>query len=220
MTEHTSYVPPSYGATAFHCPTCGTYAHQTWSAVMDSGQANVPGLHIARCVRCITERGLASHDAYSIWHKEKMIQPDNTSIAPPNSDLNSDIIDDYNEARSILNKSPRGAAALLRLCIQKLCAQLGESGKNMHSDIDNLVKKELPVQIQQALDIVRVIGNNAVHPGQMDLKDDQETATSLFELVNIIADVMITEKKRIQQMYNSLPQTSLDAITDRARPKP
>jgi hypothetical protein len=54
----------------------------------------------------------------------------------------------------------------------------------------------------------------------MDLKDDQETATSLFELVNIIADVMITEKKRIQQMYNSLPQASLDAITDRDRPKP
>jgi hypothetical protein len=38
--------------------------------------------------------------------------------------------------------------------------------------------------VQQSLDIVRVIGNDAVHPGQIDLTDDIETATKLFVLIN------------------------------------
>lgn len=144
-----------------------------------------------------------------------MIYPDASGILPPNPDLNQDIQDDYMEARAIVNKSPRGASALLRLCIQKLCQQLGEPGKNINDDISALVKKELPATMQKALDIVRVIGNNAVHPGQIDLKDDKETANKLFELVNLIAQVMITQPKEIDRLYGTLPETARNAIEDR-----
>jgi hypothetical protein len=51
--------------------------------------------------------------------------------------------------------------------------------------------------LQQALDIVRVIGNESFHPGQIDLRDNRETATKLFQLVNIIADAMISRPKQI-----------------------
>ena len=49
---------------------------------------------------------------------------------------------------------------------------MGEKGKDINTDIGNLVKKGLPIKVQESLDILRVIGNEAVHPGQLDLKDD------------------------------------------------
>jgi len=70
-------------------------------------------------------------------------------------------------------------------------------------------------RIQQALDAVRVIGNNAVHPGEIDLRDDAETATRLFELLNLIVDVTITQPRKVAEMYDKLPESSRQAIEKR-----
>ncbi|MFN7599434.1 MAG: DUF4145 domain-containing protein [Cereibacter sp.] len=78
--------------------------------------------------------------------------------------MTEDIRRDYDEASTILDLSPRGAAALIRLGIQKLCKELGQAGKNINDDIGALVKDGLDVRVLQALDAVRVIGNSAVHP--------------------------------------------------------
>ena len=148
-----------------------------------------------------------------------MISPSNASIMPPSSDLRKDIQEDYNEARSILTTSPRGAAANLRLCIQKLCQQRGLPGKNLDEDIGTWVKNGLPARIQKALDIVRVIGNNAVHPGVLDITDDIETASKLFELVNHIAYSMITQPKEIEGLYTTkVPEAQKEHIEKRDSP--
>ena len=123
----------------------------------------------AKCANC---------KQYSLWHFKLMIFPNQTGVEPPNEDLKDEIKADYLEASNILNKSPRGAAALLRLCVQKLCVQLKEKGENLNYDIGELVNKGLDVEIQQALDVVRVTGNYAVHPGQIDLKDDLKSASA------------------------------------------
>jgi hypothetical protein len=202
---------PVFKEESFNCPHCNAYSHQTWYQTTDGhsghgGYTDIPNLMIAWCARC---------NQYSLWLHDKMIYPEESGIQLPNPDLRDDIKADYNEARSIVNKSPRGAAALLRLCIQKLCEQLGQSGKNINKDIANLVKEGLPPDIRRTLDIVRVIGNDAVHPGQMDLKDDVETANKLFGLVNLIAQVMITQPNEIKQLYETLPETKRKAIEDR-----
>ena len=202
------YDPPAFHRVSFNCPHCNAYSHQKWcdTYYYEGVDIILPALQYARCVKC---------NSYSLWHFEKMLYPEGSG-EPPNQDLDDDIKVDYLEARSIANKSPRGAASLLRLCVQKLCKQLGEKGKDINEDIGNLVSKGLPVKIQQSLDIVRVIGNNAVHPGQIDLKDDVETANKLFKLVNIIAFTMITHPKEIADMFDEkVPQTAKDGISKR-----
>ena len=133
----------------------------------------------------------------------------------PNQDLPDDIILDFEEARNIVNFSPRGAAALLRLAVQKLCKFLGETGKNIDDDIAGLVSKGLNPLVQKSLDIVRVIGNEAVHPGTIDLNDNKDTAIQLFGLINSIADQMITHPKTIETLYQQLPESKRNAIEDR-----
>ena len=119
----------------------------------------------------------------------------------------------------IVDISPRGSAALLRLCIQKLCKHLGKTGDNLNADIANLVKDGLDARIQKALDIVRVVGNNAVHPGQIDLTDDKDIASKLFRLINMIADSMITQPKHVDEFYDLLPESSKTQIKKRDAPK-
>jgi hypothetical protein len=147
-----------------------------------------------------------------------MVWPHPNEAPPPNADLPEDVAADYSEAGDIVNASPRGAAALLRLAIQKLCIFLGEPGKNINSDIASLVRKGLDPRVQKMLDVVRVIGNNAVHPGEIDLRDDRGTAERLFVLVNMIADIMISQPKAVEEMYSGLGQNALDAIAKRDAP--
>jgi hypothetical protein len=116
---------------------------------------------------------------------------------------------------SILNLSPRGAAALLRLAIQKLCSHLGESGNNINADIASLVRKGLNPVVQKSLDVVRVVGNEAVHPGTLDLRDNQDTASKLLRLVNIIAEQMISHPKHVAAMYQELPESKKKEIERR-----
>jgi len=206
------YEAPELHKKAFNCPHCQAYSHQIWhlGAMHKNGFFEViEDFDIAECSHC---RNM------SYWFNGKIISPESTGILSPNDDLEEDIKLDYLEAASIFNKSPRGAAALLRLGIQKLCKQLGETGENINSDISNLVNKGLPIQVQQALDIVRVIGNESVHPGQINLNDNRDIAKKLFELINIIAQIMITQPKDIAHVYSNLPTDKLDGIINRDSP--
>lgn len=171
----------------------------------------VENLHLSKCYNC---------DKIAVWVNERLVFPEYKTMTQPNPDLPDNIVRDYEEARSIVDLSPRAAAALLRLGIQKLCAHLGESGKDLNNDIKNLVAKGLDPIVRQSLDIVRVIGNESVHPGTIDLNDDRETAIRLFDLVNAIADQMISHPKKVQEMYGKLPEAKRKAVEARdAAPK-
>jgi hypothetical protein len=144
-----------------------------------------------------------------------MIVPSEAPVPPHHQDLPEVCIDGYNEARDIVARSPRAAAALLRLTVQKLMVELGEKGKDINSDIGDLVKKGLPVLVQQALDICRVVGNNAVHPGKIDLNDTPEIAHILFDMINLIVEDRIERPKHIQSVYEKLPEGAREAIKKR-----
>lgn len=167
---------------------------------------DVQNLHLTKCYNC---------EKIAVWVHDRLLFPAQKSSVAPNPDLPPDVIRDFEEAREIADGSPRGAAALLRLCIQKLCLHLGEKGKNLDEDIGNLVKMGLNPLVQKSLDVVRVIGNGAIHPGEIDLKDDRDTVMTLFELLNAIADQMISHPKTVQAMYEKLPEAKRKAIEER-----
>lgn len=64
---------------------------------------------------------------------------------------------------------------------------------------------------------MRVIGNESVHPGQLDLKDDQKTAIILFKLLNLIIKEKIVQPNEIDELYGSLPDAKLVGIINRDR---
>ncbi|MBL9151970.1 MAG: DUF4145 domain-containing protein [Verrucomicrobiales bacterium] len=173
----------------------------------------VENLHLSECYNC---------SKIAVWIHENLVFPAHKNGSIPNTDLPDEIKRDFEEARNIVESSPRGAAALLRLCVQKLCVELGEKGKNIDADIASLVSKGLDPLVQQALDVVRVVGNEAVHPGVIDLDDDKEIALRLFDLINAITDQLISHPKRVKDMYSKLPEGKRKAIEDRnekAKPK-
>lgn len=205
-----SYTPPEVDATAFTCPHCGVYSRQISYKVnkykQNEGSTGEGRLRLSICEYC-RER--------TIWYDSQLIYPDSSTAPMPHPDMPDDVKFEYMEARSIVSTSPKGAAALLRLGVQKLCAHLGESGKNINGDIASLVQRGLAPTVQKALDVVRVVGNDAVHPGQINLNDTPEIAGSLFKLLNYIVEDRITRPKEIDELYGSLPEDKRKWIEDR-----
>lgn len=207
-----NYIDPTFRKDGFNCAHCHVFSRQKWrkfSAQRVDAPTNyveIESLFVSVCDHC---------RAPSVWYDSRIIFPASVLGEEPNGHMPEDIKVDFNEARRIASASPRGAAALLRLCIQNLCTHLGQSGTNINADIKELVRLGLPNKVQEALDSVRVIGNEAVHPGEMDLRDNKKIVASLFKLVNFICQKMITEPSEVDEIYDSLPQNKRAGIEDR-----
>lgn len=160
--------------------------------------------------------------ATAFWIGEELVYPSKEGEGgpEPNPDLPPDIQRDYREAQAVLEKSPRAAAALLRLSLQKLCEHLLSRSGDINEMIAELVQKGLPSGIQKALDVIRVIGNEAVHPGKLDLRDDRELVTQLFRIMNFIAERMITQEREIDEIFDNLPEGKREGIKLRDSRKP
>ena len=219
------YVEPKFNERSFTCPYCETYAQQEWhmckldywvnyfqlekldySDLNSKEKKELDCICVSTCQACMK---------YHIWHNEKMIVPTNSPIPMPLEDMPEVVKNLYLEARDVYPISYKSACALLRLAVQHLCKELGEKGKNINADIGNLVSKGLPEKIQKALDIVRVVGNNAVHPGKMDEQDTKEYARRMFSLLNFVVEDRIVRPKEIDDLFEGLPENTRKDITKR-----
>ena len=210
-----TYVKPEKDKYRYTCPHCNTLSqiqrttHYFDNDVDDRGHMMrdiYNKLTIHRCQCCGKK---------ILWIDDTYIYPD---IVPEeaNPDMPDSVKQLYNEAALISNKSPRAACALLRLAVDTLCHELGETDRDINKNIGALVKKGLPTTVQQALDVVRVVGNKAVHPGQIAFDvDDYATATMLMHLLNMIVTRMISEPNEINCLYQGLPESVKKSIENR-----
>jgi len=217
------YIAPVLNLAAFHCPRCSVYAHQDWSNVEKEGLGTIfrrepnssnpntiPDTRIAICEHC---------NEFSLWIGS-MIYPLTGDAPNPSSDVPMDVKKFYEEARSIVSRSPRGAAALLRL--EKLTNDIlgNKKGKDLNDNIRIMVEGGLKEDVQQSADYLRVIRNNAVHPlGQIMIGDTKKDANSLFEFINFLVDDTITRPKKVKSKYNTLPEKSRSSIKNRDKKK-
>ena len=210
-----NYIEPEKELYAYTCPHCNTIS-----------QMEIKKHHFDKDIRSIV-KGVPVVVNQLIIHRcqccgKKIIWIDNNYVYPDivaeeaNLDMPESVKQLYNEAALIYNKSPRAACALLRLAIDRLCNELGETDRDINKNIGALVEKGLPKTIQQALDVVRVVGNKAVHPGQIEYDvDDKGTAIMLMHLINIIVDRMISEPNEIDSLYQGLPESVKESIIRR-----
>ncbi len=204
------FVIPQFKARAFNCPHCGAYAHMTWHDLWtrNSRQTFFTEAVCSQCEESSLWRIIECEqlDILRLQEKAELIYPDSMAELPA-PDMPADIKRDYLEASTIFSRSPRGAAALLRLSLQKLCVHLGESGENINADIRSLASKgTLPPAVVKVADTVRITGNNAVHPGEMSDGDLDFMASKLFGLVNFVVKKGITEPAELAELYETLPE--------------
>lgn len=219
------------------CPHCNAYAgmiEQEYYLIKEQGKyislrtgyefGEQPASYFLENLRAKSESTLTiltcrSCGKIQILLGGKRIYPHKADIDPPREDMPQNIKELYLEASSVYKESPRASAALLRLALQMLCKELGGKGDNINDDITYLVEKGLNTEIQKAMDSIRVIGNNAVHPGEINLDEKEETVASLFKMLNYIVEKMISDPKKIDEIYELLPEKSKHAINNRKMKK-
>jgi hypothetical protein len=209
----TRYIEPTVETDAYTCPHCGVLAHATlWQIVAVSRQHrsnDITSWSQSRCVICGGE---------ILWYESERRWPIGLIGPIAHPDMPERIASIYEEARTIGTQSPRAAAALLRLALQHLVTDLANGEKNVNAAIGVLVKDGLPIRVQKAMDILRIVGNNAVHPGQIDLEEQSGTVDALFSLLNFVVDDRISKPKQIDDLYSAMPAEPLAAIDRRDRP--
>jgi hypothetical protein len=210
-----TFSPPEFRKVSFNCPFCNAYAQQSWYSMYHYEGGQTPS-YIERAV-CNVCKGT------SIWlnHTKKgvetgqMVYPQISPVPAPHQDTPEDIGQIFEEARAVFSISPKASAALLRLALEKLVYQLAGQHGTINDAIKTLVKKGLPERVQKAMDVLRVTGNKALHAGTIDLTDDQQVASSLFAVFNLIVDDQITKVKQVDSLFEMLPDDEKQKIEKR-----
>jgi len=155
-----------------------TFEYQKHSQSVKVKMAN---LHVSNCHSC---------NGFSLWVSGRLVFPYNVEKTP-------DLVEqDVEEAAAILNKSPRGATALMRVCIQKLVPLLKQDGNSLNDYISSLVRKGLEVEIQQAMEVLQVLRSDPAQLTNFDLQEDKGMAIRLFDTLKAILERRMLKNSR------------------------
>lgn len=210
------YIKPFFKGGAFNCPHCRAYSSMQWDDFCDYSGVTIKGVEgysffESTCYHC--ERSV-------IWYLKdknpKIFFPKEVAI-PPEENMPENIKEIYEEASLILGDSPRASCALLRLALQELMKYLKENiqiynglkNRNISEDIKEIINignfyQEQKEMLEEAMNSIRLVGNKASHPSELDINDNSEIANILFEMINFIVGEIITKPKEREERLNKL----------------
>jgi hypothetical protein len=142
-------------------------------------KVKMANLHLSSCHSC---------NGFALWLGTRLAFPINVEKTP------ALVEEDFEEAAAILNKFPRGATALMRVSIQKLMPLLRQDGENLNDSMSSLVRKGLEVEVQQAMEVLQVLGNGPVQPTSLDTEEDKEMALRFVDSLKAILERRMLNK--------------------------
>src|SRR6202047_692475 len=154
-----------------------TYEYQRHPHPLKAKMAN---LHISNCHSC---------NGFSLWVGGLLVFPTKIDKTP---EL---VEEDLEEAAAILNEFPRGATALMRVCIQKLVPLLQDSGKELNQRVSSLVRKGLEMEMQQAMDVLQVLRSDPVQLSQLESQADKETTLRFLDSLKEVLERRMSQNR-------------------------
>jgi hypothetical protein len=147
-----------------------TYLYQKHSQSVKAKMAN---LHVSGCHGC---------NGFALWVGDRLVFPCNVDKTPDLAE------EDFAEAAAILKQSPRGATALMRVCIQKLVPLLKQDGRYLKDYISSLVRKGLEVEIEQATEVLQVLRNEPGQPASLETQGDKAMALRFIDSLKAVLE--------------------------------
>jgi hypothetical protein len=207
------YVYPEFSKSVFTCTSCGAVSIQKWST-----RVQLVGIHeLPTTITSLQASWCETCSKIALWDvaEKHLVYPPRAAVPIASLHLPAEVRDAYEEAAKVHPLSPRAAAALLRLALQQLLRTLGKPGKELYSEIGELVADGLPPLVENAMDVIRHHGNDGIHSDTSAAKEDPDGVVGLFFVVNSIGDLLVGAAGRIQRLHGQLPPEVKRAIARR-----
>lgn len=219
------YCTPELDKKAFNCPHCGVIANQRWYSLMLKKfntavffSSSNGSISHSKDTIILDDNFIASKcdhcEKLALWNDRKIIYPRSITVEDPNPDMPEVAKGWYMESAQILQDSPRASAALLRLALQEILNEVVEGGKsnNINQNI-GILSGQVDGTTLKALDLIRIKGNQAVHPGEICI--EEESTEDMYKILNIIVQRLISDKKQIDDLHEELPKSIKESIKKR-----
>lgn len=206
----------------FTCPYCGkeqTYSNNNaehQSACYRKGFVNhvalfsvygdIEVLHIKCTNGTCNKITVVAHDKNRQWD----IIPEDVHKHYPEY-IPLQIRNDYEEASSIIDRSPKAAATLLRRCLQGMIRDFWGIHKSRLYDEIDAIKDKVSASQWKALNGLRSIGNIGAHMEKdVDLIIDiePEEALKLQKMIELLLDKWYIARHEEEKLYADIVQTA------------
>lgn len=216
---------------SFQCPFCGitmpvtndTHRSRFPSFDSCSGKTLVNAKNIIdsdcivvdfyKCPKCENVSIIASN--LGDYYKKAFsvsINPTSTAKHFPEY-IPQSIREDYEEAYSILNLSPKASATLARRCLQGMIRDFWGIIKSRLTDEINALQNQIPPSQWKAIDSIRSIGNIGAHMEKdvnviIDVEPDE--AEKLLKLIELLIDKWYIARHDEEQLLIDITSIAAD----------